>query len=72
MEKAELLQALVAIVAPSPVFSAPEDMLVYEGNGHTLDKAPPRAVVFPTTTDQAAAIVKMARSLLSLVAPALV
>ncbi|MCZ6872533.1 MAG: FAD-binding protein [bacterium] len=60
MEKSELLQGLVAIVAPSPVLSAPEDMLVYECDGHTLDKAPPGAVVFPTTTDQVAAIVKLA------------
>lgn len=60
MEKSELLQALAAIVAPSPVLSAPEDMLVYECDGHTLDKAPPCAVVFPTTTEQVAAIVKLA------------
>lgn len=60
MEKPELLQALAAIVAPSSVLSTPEEMLVYECDGHTLDKAPPRAVVFPTTTEQVAEIVKLA------------
>jgi glycolate oxidase len=60
MENAKLLQELAAIVAPSPVLSAPEDMLVYECDGHTLDKAPPSAVVFPTTADQVAAIVQLA------------
>src|SRR5215510_8278316 len=59
MEK-HILQELAAIVAPRPVLSAPEEMLVYECDGHTLDKAPPRAVVFPSTTEQVVAIVKLA------------
>src|SRR5436309_5392792 len=59
MEK-HTLQELAAIVAPMPVLSAPEDMLVYECDGHTLDKAPPTAVVFPSTTEQVVAIVKLA------------
>jgi glycolate oxidase len=56
----QFLQELAAIVAPSPVLSAPDDLLVYECDGHTLDKAPPSAVVFPTTAEQVAAIVKLA------------
>ena len=59
MEK-HILQDLAAIVAPMPVLSAPEEMLVYECDGHTLDKAPPSAVVFPSTTEQVVAIVKLA------------
>src|SRR2546429_3286161 len=59
MEK-HTLQELAAIVAPMPVLSAPEEMLVYECDGHTLDKAPPSAVVFPSTTEQVVAIVKLA------------
>jgi glycolate oxidase len=55
-----LLHELTAIVAPSPVLSAPDDLLVYECDGHTLDKALPSAVVFPTTALQVAAIVKLA------------
>src|SRR5918999_944611 len=60
MDKHTLLQELAAIVAPMPVLSTPEDMLVYECDGHTLDKAPPLAVVFPTTTEQVAALVRCA------------
>jgi glycolate oxidase len=56
----QLLQALAAIVAPAPVLSAADDLLVYECDGHTLDKAPPSAVVFPSTAEQVAAIVKLA------------
>ncbi len=37
-----------------------EDMLVYECDGHPLDKALPGAVVFPTTADRVAAMVKLA------------
>ena len=35
-------------------------MLVYECDGHTLDKAPPDVVVFPTCTEQVVDIVKLA------------
>ena len=45
---------------PLPVLSAPDDLLVYECDGHTLDKALPSAVVFPSTAEQVAAIVKLA------------
>ena len=61
MEK-HILQELAAVVAPMPVLSAPEEMLVYECDGHTLDKAPPSAVVFPSTTEQVVAIVKLANT----------
>jgi glycolate oxidase len=60
MAHPEWLDALAALVAPSPVLSAPDDLLVYECDGHTLDKAPPSAVVFPTSTEQVVAIVKLA------------
>jgi glycolate oxidase len=55
-----ILQELAAIVTPLPVLTAPEELLVYECDGHTLDKAPPSAVVFPTTTEQVVAIVQLA------------
>jgi len=60
MDKHTLLQELAAIVAPLPVLSAPEEMLVYECDGHTLDKAPPIAVAFPASTEQVVALVKLA------------
>jgi glycolate oxidase len=62
MEKYTLLQELAAIVAPAPVLSAAEEMLVYECDGHTLDKVLPTAVVFPTATEQVVAIVKLANT----------
>lgn len=52
-----ILQELADI---APVLSAPEDMLVYECDGHTLDKALPDVVIFPTTTEQVVAIVQLA------------
>lgn len=60
MDKDTLLRELAALVTPSPVLSSSEDMMVYECDGHTLDKAPPLAVVFPTTTEQVVAIVQFA------------
>ena len=60
MDKDTLLHELSAIVAPMPVLSAPEEMLVYECDGHTLDKAPPIAVAFPTSTEQVVELVKLA------------
>jgi len=62
MDKHTLLQELAAIVAPLPVLSAPEEMLVYECDGHTLDKALPSAVAFPTSTEQVVALVKLANT----------
>ena len=55
-----VLQDLAAIVAPQPLLTQPEEMLVYECDGHTLDKAPPDVVVFPTCTQQVVDIVKLA------------
>ena len=55
-----VLNDLAAIVAPQPLLTQPEDMLVYECDGHTLDKAPPDVVVFPTCTQQVVDIVKLA------------
>jgi glycolate oxidase len=37
-------------------------MLVYECDGHTLDKALPIAVAFPTSTEQVVALVKLANT----------
>jgi glycolate oxidase len=60
MIKSEFLQELRALVSPSPVLTAADELLVYECDGHTLDKAPPSAVVFPTSAEQVVAIVKLA------------
>src|ERR671924_705156 len=60
MDKRQFLQELTTIVASSQLLSEPDDLLVYECDGHTLDKAPPSAVLFPSTTEQVVAIVKLA------------
>jgi glycolate oxidase len=62
MDNPQFFRDLAAIVAPSPVLSAPDELLVYECDGHTLDKAPPSAVVFPTSVEQVVAIVKLANT----------
>jgi glycolate oxidase len=60
MDTRQFLQELTTIVASSQLLSEPDDLLVYECDGHTLDKAPPGAVVFPTSAEQVVAIVKLA------------
>src|SRR5438045_2361500 len=58
---------LKKIVGADAVLDRPEDLMLYEYDGG-LAKAMPRAVVFPQTTEQVAAIVKLAvRENLSLV-----
>jgi glycolate oxidase len=62
MEKHKFLQELTDIMAPSRILSAPDELLVYECDGHTLDKALPGAVVFPTSAEQVVKIVKLANT----------
>src|SRR5258706_1604525 len=50
---------LKKIVGADSVLDRPEDLMLYEYDGG-LAKATPRAVVFPQTTEQVAAIVKLA------------
>lgn len=60
MDKKKLITELAKIVGVGNVLSAREDLIVYECDGHTLDKAPPDVVVFPTSTEQVVEIVKFA------------
>jgi glycolate oxidase len=60
MEKKKLITELAKIVGVGNVLSAKEDLIVYECDGHTIDKAPPDVVVFPTSTEQVVEIVKFA------------
>src|SRR6266404_2997258 len=50
---------LKKIVGADSILDRPEDLMLYEYDGG-LAKATPRAVVFPQTTEQVAAIVKLA------------
>lgn len=62
MEQPELVTQLAAIVGPEAVISHPEELLVYEYDG-SLDRHLPTVVVLPQTTQQVAAIVRLANHL---------
>lgn len=55
-----LLSELRAIVSDDGILSARADMLVYECDGFVVEKNSPEVVVFPRTTEQVAAIVRVA------------
>ncbi|MDQ3043631.1 MAG: FAD-binding protein, partial [Chloroflexota bacterium] len=64
-QSATLIEDLGNIVGPNAVFHAPGDLLVYEYDGSVdgaVDTASPAAVVLPQTTEQVAAIVRLATS----------
>jgi glycolate oxidase subunit GlcD len=53
-----LIKNLSAIVGPQNVLSKPDELLVYECDGLPQHKHRPRAVVFPSSTEQTAAVMK--------------
>jgi glycolate oxidase len=55
----DLAAALSALVPPGGVLTDPAGLFVYESDGFTVAKARPAAVVFPTTTAQVVAVVKL-------------
>src|ERR1700676_1636978 len=55
----KLIERLAGIVGPAGVLTAPSDLLVYECDGFTIEKNKPDVVVFPTSTEQVVAIVKV-------------
>ncbi len=63
MNQATLIERLVQIAGEANVFHRPADILVYEYDGSVdgaVDTGRPAAVVLPRTTEQVAAIVKLA------------
>jgi glycolate oxidase subunit GlcD len=56
-----LLDDLRGIVGPGGCLSRPEELLVYECDGLTLHRSTPRAVVFPRSTAEVAALVAACR-----------
>ncbi len=54
-----IVEPLRKIVGSDAVLSARSDLLVYECDGFTIEKNSPDVVVFPTTTEQVAAVVKL-------------
>src|SRR6185436_17639672 len=53
-----LIKNLSAIVGSDSVLSKPDELLVYECDGLPHHKYRPRAVVFPSSTDETAAIMR--------------
>ena len=59
----ELLRRLTALLGPGAVLTAHAELSVYECDGFTMEKNRPDAVVFPTTTDEVVAVVKVCHEL---------
>src|ERR1700689_1200214 len=55
---AEARKKIVDLVGPRGYLDRPEDLSLYEYDG-SVDKARPELVVFPRTTEEVAAIVKI-------------
>ena len=55
----QLINRLQAIVGEESVLFNPDELLVYECDGFVVEKKSPDVVVFPTTTEQVVAIVKL-------------
>jgi glycolate oxidase len=55
----KLLDSLRSVVGAEAVLTSPSDLLVYECDGFTVEKNRPDVVVFPTTTEQVAALVRL-------------
>src|SRR5205814_3512592 len=60
MLPAALKQRVAAILGPQGYLDRPGDLALYEYDG-SIDKHAPDLVLFPRTTEQVAAIVKLAR-----------
>src|SRR5262245_61169986 len=61
-DRARLRSALQAIVGPAGVLTEPEELLVYESDGLTMFRATADAVVFPRSTEEVAACVRLANA----------
>src|ERR1700693_5483825 len=58
--KKALRRELTALLGKGSVLSEPEELLVYESDGLVLFRALADFVVFPTSTEQVSAVVKLA------------
>src|SRR5438132_4811466 len=58
-----LIDRLRVIVGSDGVLTSPSDLLVYECDGYTIEKNKPDVVVFPTSTEQVAEVVKLCNRL---------
>src|SRR5271163_1645187 len=58
-----LADRMRGIVGDRNVLAAPSDLLVYECDGFTIEKNKPEVVVFPSSTEDIVAVVKVCREL---------
>lgn len=61
MSRSALISRLQALVGPAYVLSRPEDVVVYEQDAFLVARALPDLVVLPGSTDEVAAVVRLAR-----------
>jgi len=54
-----LIEELIRLLGKDAVLFKKEDLLAYECDAYTLEKALPRAVVFPGNTEETAAVVRL-------------
>ena len=59
MSHSLLIRELRAALGSENVLSAPSELAVYECDGFTVERCPPRAAVFPRSTEQVAAVVRI-------------
>lgn len=60
MMSPSVIKELVRIVGPQGVLSGKDQTLVYDCDAYTIEKSPPEVVVLPTSTEQVAAVVRLA------------
>jgi glycolate oxidase len=58
-----LRDRLISLLGPAAVLHSPAELLVYECDGYTIEKSRPDVVVFPTSTEQVVAVVKLCNEL---------
>src|SRR6187401_2289487 len=63
MSVAQLVPRLRQIVGAGGVLANPSDLAVYECDGYTIEKNRPDVVVFPTSTEQVQAVVRLCNEL---------
>lgn len=63
MATSRLIDRLKDIVGHAALLHSPSDLVVYECDGYTIEKNKPDVVVFPTSTEQIVAVVKLCNEL---------
>ena len=59
MSKNGLIEKLISAIGRENVIDAPDQLIVYECDGLTIDRKAPNAVVFPSTTKEVARVVRI-------------